>query len=241
MGSDPAPFFANLFLHFNERKWMNELKKNDLLKARKLCNTFRFIDDLNSINDGREFENNFSKIYPEELQLSNENTDKHEASYLDLDIKIKDEMFHSGLFDKRDSFLFSIVRMTDNSSIIPSSIVCSAISAESLRIARANNNLESFTTAIKPLIARMSRLGVSIEKMNSCILKFFNKHQVDFNNIFQSKKELLDLVSQIMNVYFFIRSGQSIKSVAIAVQIRQKYLFSVNIYIKNKIKNKNNK
>ena len=114
MGSDPAPFFANLFLHFNERKWMNELKKNDLLKARKLCNTFRFIDDLNSINDGREFENNFSKIYPEELQLSNENTDKHEASYLDLDIKIKDEMFHSGLFDKRDSFLFSIVRMTDN-------------------------------------------------------------------------------------------------------------------------------
>ena len=25
MGSDPAPFFANLFLHFYESKWMNEL------------------------------------------------------------------------------------------------------------------------------------------------------------------------------------------------------------------------
>ena len=84
MVSDPALFFANLFLYFYESKWINELKKNDLIKARKLCNIFRFIDDLNSINDGGEFESNFSKIYPEELQLSKENNDKQEASSLDL-------------------------------------------------------------------------------------------------------------------------------------------------------------
>ena len=36
---------------------MTELKKNDLIKARLLgCNIFRFIDDLNSINNGGEFE-----------------------------------------------------------------------------------------------------------------------------------------------------------------------------------------
>ena len=62
MRSDPAPFFANLFLYFYKSKWMNELKKNDLIKARKLCNIFRFIDDLNSINDGGEFESNYSNI-----------------------------------------------------------------------------------------------------------------------------------------------------------------------------------
>ena len=65
MGSDPAPFFANLFLYFYESKWINELKKNDLIKARKICNIFRFIDDLNSISDGGEFESNYSNIYPE--------------------------------------------------------------------------------------------------------------------------------------------------------------------------------
>ena len=48
MWSDPTPFFAKLFLFFYESKWMNELKKNDLIKARKLFNMFRFIDDLNS-------------------------------------------------------------------------------------------------------------------------------------------------------------------------------------------------
>ena len=73
--------FSNLFLYFYERKWMNELKKNDLIKARKLCNIFRPIDDLNSINDGGKFESNYCNIYPEELQLGKENTDKHEAGF----------------------------------------------------------------------------------------------------------------------------------------------------------------
>ena len=74
-------------------------------------------------------------------------------------------MFHFGLFDKRDSFPFSIVRMSDKSRNVPSSIVYSAIGAESFRIAKASNNPESFSTAIKPLIAHMNRQGVSIGKI----------------------------------------------------------------------------
>ena len=98
---------------------------------------------------------------------------------MDLNIKIKDGKFHFGLFDKRDSFPFSIVRMPDKSSNTPSSIVYSTIGAESLRIARASNNPESIT----PLISHMSRQGVSIGKINSSILKFFNNHHSDFNNV----------------------------------------------------------
>ena len=119
---------------------MNELKKDDLIKAKKRCNIFRLIDGLNSINDGGEFESNYSNIYPEELQLSKENIDKHEASFLDLNIKIKDGKFHFGLFDKRDSFPFSIIRIPDKSSNVPSSVVYSTIGIELLRNARASNN-----------------------------------------------------------------------------------------------------
>ena len=128
---------------------MNELKKNDLIKARILCNTFRFINDLNSANDGGEFGSNYSNIYPEELTLSKENTDKHEASFLDLAIKKTAGKFHFKLFYKRDSFPFLTVRIPDKASNVPSSKVYSAISAESLRIARASNNPESFSTANK--------------------------------------------------------------------------------------------
>ena len=86
MGFNPALLFANLFLYFLESKRMNELKKNDLIKARKLCSFFKFIDDLISINDGGEYESNFWNIYPEELELGKGNADKVEASVLDLDI-----------------------------------------------------------------------------------------------------------------------------------------------------------
>ena len=93
-----------------------------------------------------------------------------------LNIRIKDEKFNFGLFDKRDSFLFSIVRMPDKSSNVPCSIIYSAVGAKSLRISRAS----------KPLIALMSRQVLYIEKISISILKRFNKHHSDFN-VCQSK------------------------------------------------------
>ena len=167
---------------------MNKLKKDDLIKARKLCKIFRFIYDLNSVNDGGEFESSYSKIYPEELKLAKENTDKNKASFLYLNNKTKNGMFHFGFFDKRDSFHFSIVKMQDNSSNVRCSIVYFTIGGDSLRIARVINNSASFFTGIKPLIPRMSRQGVFIIKISSVILRFFNKYQGDFNNVFKVSK-----------------------------------------------------
>ena len=74
----------------------------------------------------------------------------------------------------KGSFPSSVVRIPDKSSNVPFSTVYAVIGSESLRIAREINNPESFSTAMKPLIARMSRQRVSIEKINSAILKIFN-------------------------------------------------------------------
>ena len=100
------------------------------------------------------------------------------------------------------SFPFPIVRIPDNSSNVPSSIVYFTFGADSLRIARAGNNPDSFSTAFKLLITHMSRHQVSIEKIKSFILKNFNK-QGDFDNVFQSKQELLDLVRLIIIINTF--------------------------------------
>ena len=48
MWFDTHPFFANLFLYSYENKRIEELKKNDIIKVGKLCNVFRFINDLKS-------------------------------------------------------------------------------------------------------------------------------------------------------------------------------------------------
>ena len=45
MGSDPAPFFANLFLFFYESRWLKSIKNSNYGVARKFGNIFRFIDD----------------------------------------------------------------------------------------------------------------------------------------------------------------------------------------------------
>ena len=51
---------------------MNELKMNDLIKPRKLCNISKFIDDLRFINYDAEFEINYCSIFFEKGSLGKE-------------------------------------------------------------------------------------------------------------------------------------------------------------------------
>ena len=62
--------------------------------------------------------------------------------------------------DFKTHFLF-YCQNPDKSSNVPLSIVCSAIGAESLWLARASNNPESFSTATKLLIFPYEQVEVS--------------------------------------------------------------------------------
>ena len=119
MGSDPAPYFANLFLYCYESRWLNRMKKENNVLARKFGKIFRYIDDLLAMNDGNEFEKHFMEIYPRELELKKENVANTETSFLELDISISENLFHAKLYDKRDSFGFQISRLPFKSSNIP--------------------------------------------------------------------------------------------------------------------------
>ena len=81
MRFDQVLFFANLYLCFHESKWMNETKKNDLIKAKKHFFILKFVNNLNSIRYAGEIGINSCIIYPEYLKLGKENTDKHERIF----------------------------------------------------------------------------------------------------------------------------------------------------------------
>ena len=81
MGSDPVPFLANLFLFFYEPRWLKSIKNTNYEVARKFANIFRFINDLNAISDGNEFENHHNEIYPSELILKKENTSHTKTTF----------------------------------------------------------------------------------------------------------------------------------------------------------------
>ena len=57
-------------------------------------------------------------IYPKELALASDHAD-FQSNYLDLDIMIKNDKFHTKLFDKRDAFNFQNVNFPDLSGNIP--------------------------------------------------------------------------------------------------------------------------
>ena len=164
MGSDPAPFMANLFLYHYESLWIKNLKKNDLQKARRFSNTFRFIDDLLTINDDNLFSDNFRGIYPEELQLNLESSGDS-VNFLDLNLTNTDGQVDVKLYDKRNSFPFSIVRLPFASSNIPSAVLYNSIGAEILRIGRVSSNLENFKTDSQKVLQRAINQGAKKFKL----------------------------------------------------------------------------
>ena len=195
MGIDPAPFWANLFLYQFENRYMNQLITTDKVKARHFHGTSRFIDDLCAINDGNLFGQIYKDIYPEELELKVEHSGIH-ASFLNLDITIKEGIFIYKLFDKRDAFPFSIVRMPHIESNIPENIFYASLVGEFLRIVRSTLLYEDFKNKARDLCQRMRKQGANIDTMSKKLRKVISRHPENFNN-FQSQTDIL--INQILN------------------------------------------
>jgi len=179
MGIDPAPFWANLYLYHYEHKFITSLMRTDKFRARRFLHSTRFIDDQCNINDSSEFSRSHADIYPQELQLKCEHQGGH-ATFLDLDITIVDNIFVYKLFDKRDGFPFSIVRMPDLSGNIPSHIFYGSIMSEFLRIARATLLLIDFIPRASILYKRMINQGGSVNKIFRQIRKVMSRHPEPF-------------------------------------------------------------
>ena len=190
MGIDPAPFWANLFLYQYEERYMSDLIQSDRMKARHFHSTKRFIDDLCAINDGNLFGQIYQEIYPEELELKLEHSGLH-ASFLNLDITIREGEFVYKLFDKRDAFPFSIVRMPFIDSNIPQSIFYSSLVGEFLRVARSTLKLHDFLVKAKDLCKRMTNQGAKKYLAERNIRKIVSRHEDDFNRFQTPINELI--------------------------------------------------
>ena len=192
MGSDPAPYFANLFLYQYESRWLNKTKKENNVLARKFGRVFRYIDDLLAINDGGEFEKHYSDIYPKELELKKENIVNTKTSFLELDIHISEHVFHTKLFDKRDDFGFHISRMPFKSSNMPNKMFYSSACAEVIRICRATTNLEDTIVSARSLIKRMLKQGAILSALKSSLIKSLNKHHISLDKFNISTQTMIN-------------------------------------------------
>jgi len=193
MGIDPAPFWANIFLYCYEEPYISSLISSDKVKARHFHASKRFIDDLCAINDGGEFGKCFQDIYPEELDLKVEHCGHH-ATFLNLDITIQDGLFVYKLFDKRDTFPFSIIRMPHLDSNIPQSIFYSALLGEFLRIARCTLRLDDFLPKAKELLNRMKKQGSQERRTRKSLSKIIQIHHKSFIQLSRNPENLLNFL-----------------------------------------------
>ncbi len=109
MGTDCAPFLANLFLHFYENEFMEKQRHEQWHLCQLLSRNHRYIDDMIVFNAKDRFDKIRGDIYPRSLTLNAESKSLTQATFLDLDISILDGRMHVKLYDKRDAFRFPIV------------------------------------------------------------------------------------------------------------------------------------
>ena len=197
MGIDPAPFWANLFLYTYESEFISNLIKSgpnqDKAKARHFHSTKRFIDDLCTLNDGGIFGDVFRDIYPPELDLKLEHSGTH-ATFLNLDITVRDGKFVFKLYDKRDAFPFAIVRMPHMESNIPKSTFYSALMGEFLRIGRSSLLLQDFLPPAKQLLQRMRMQGSNDLQTHKALSKLIRNHSDVFTGLNPNTEMLIESV-----------------------------------------------
>ena len=81
MGANYAPLVADRFLFCYESEFMkNFSKSNDLNLIEKFNNTYRYLDDLCSL-DNTLFQTNITAIYPKDLILLQSNSSDDKATF----------------------------------------------------------------------------------------------------------------------------------------------------------------
>ena len=161
---------------------MSELISNDEVKECHFHATKRFIDDLGTLNVGSIFNDVYKDIYPPDVQLNVEYSATH-ATFLNLDVTTKDEVFVYKLFDKLDAFPFFIVCMPYIDSNIPKSIFYSALIGEFLRIARSSLQHKDVNEKAMERLNRMKAQRAQSLSCRKALSQIIRRHEKAFVNI----------------------------------------------------------
>jgi hypothetical protein len=144
MGTNCEPLLADLCLYFNEAEFIQKHlhEKNKPLVA--FNSTFRYIDDVLSINND-QFHSYVDSIYPSELEIKDTTESSTSASYLDILLNIAaSKKLTTQLYDKRDDSNFAFVNFPYICSTIPLSPAYGVYISQLIRYAGACSTYDQF-------------------------------------------------------------------------------------------------
>ena len=177
MGTNCAPLIADLFLYCHEKCFMDKLVKNKQLNLIECFNrTSRYLDDILNL-DNPNFEKHISEIYPKELSLTKANLSDTHASFLDLDITIKNNTVETKIYDKRDDFGFPIVNFPWLDSDVPRAPCYGIYISQLVRFARACSDVVDFHTRNLQLTCKLLAQGYRYHKLRKTFGKFYRNYK----------------------------------------------------------------
>ena len=176
MGTDCAPFLANLFLFAYEFKWLDKQRKHnrDVYKFFRYCG--RYIDDLMLINNDGQMKKVMADIYPNELVLVPEDSDDQSCSFLDLQVVIKDSIRTTSIFDKRDAFDFPIINFPTLTGNIPNRSSYGVFIGELVRYSRGCTYYKDFEDRATVLVTKLLRQAFTVRGLKAAFFKFIDSH-----------------------------------------------------------------
>ena len=176
MGTNCAPLLADIFLYSYEADFMSLLSMGKKHLASRFNLTYRYIDDVLSINNP-EFENYLGQMYPAELEIKDTTESTTSASYLDLLLSIgRDGQLHTSIYDKRDDFNFHITNFPFLSSNIPSSPAFGVFISQLIRYSWACSSYECFILRARRLSSKLLKQGYLAERLKSSFRKFYGRY-----------------------------------------------------------------
>ena len=178
MGTNCAPLLADLFLYSYETEFLQNLVRNKNIKDAKSFNfTYRYIDDVLSINNP-SFAKWLPSIYPPELEIKETTETTCAASFLDLHLEFDSSgKLSTKIYDKRDDFDFKIINFPYLCSNIPTSPAYGVYISQLIRYARACTNYSDFLERHKNLRTRLLSQEYEEMRLQRSLTKFFFKYQ----------------------------------------------------------------
>ena len=178
MGTDCAPDLANRFLFVFEYKYVMGLINSGSSDTKLFRFVYRYIDDLLILNDNGNFDQIFSDIYPNVLELKSTGLSTSHATYLDMDISIKpnDKTFNCTLFDKRNDFKFDVISLPNLKSNIPINQAYGTFYSQIIRMFRANNDAILFIENVKILLRKLRNQNFNYRVLLTYVNKFLKKY-----------------------------------------------------------------
>jgi hypothetical protein len=162
-----------LFLYSHEVDFIQEiLNKNEKKLAQSFNFTFRYIDDVLSLNNSKlgDF---VDCIYPIELEIKDTIDTDRSASYVDLNVEIDSGVVKNEICDKRDDINFPIVSFPFICNNIPAAPSYEIYISQLIRYSLACGSYQDFLNRGLLLTKKLMNQGLLLANLKSPLRKFY--------------------------------------------------------------------